>query len=94
MPGTCRVANIPILDLSERIAACVRAARVRDAQAAPLLVERLEDRSADVRFFAIKALEKITGQLLGYRYYDPPAKRAVAVRRWREWLKARPPADK
>lgn len=74
---------------SERIQACIVAAGQRDPQALPLLVERLADSSADVRLFAITALKKMTGQSLGYRYYAPPTERAEAVRRWREWLKAR-----
>lgn len=79
---------------SERIRASVQAGRQRDMRAVPLLVERLEDSSADVRLFAIRALEKITGQTLGYRYFAPPAERAEAVRRWRDWVKAHRPADK
>jgi hypothetical protein len=40
------------------------------------------------------SLQKITGQTMGYRYYDPPQERAEAVQRWRQWLKDRgaPPA--
>lgn len=81
-------------DPSQRIQACIEAVRLEDRKSLPLLVERLEDGSADVRLFAVTALKKMTGQALGYRYYAPPAERADAVRRWREWLKSRVAADK
>ena len=70
----------------ERAAACVRAGATRDRSAVPLLVERLDDPAEDVRFFAIAALERITGQTLDYRYYSAPAERQAAVQRWRRWL--------
>jgi hypothetical protein len=79
---------------SERIRASIQAGCQRDTRAVPLLVERLEDSSADVRMFAIRALKEITGQTLGYRYFAPPAERVEAVRRWREWVKSQRPADK
>jgi DNA-binding transcriptional LysR family regulator len=78
---------------SERIRACRRAAEQGDVSVLPLLVERLEDSAADVRFFAIEALSRMTGQTLGYRYYDKPERRHEAVRRWRQWLKARAAAE-
>ncbi len=73
---------------AERVDACIRAAQAQDASVLGLLVERLEDASADVRFFAIQALERMTGQTLGYRYYDAPEARRQSAWRWREWLKA------
>ena len=76
-------------DPSVRIAAAVRAAELKDEKAVPHLVERLSDGEDDVRFFAYIALRKITGQTMGYRYYDPPQPRAEAIRRWREWMKQR-----
>ena len=44
---------------SVRTRSCVRAAGTGDRDALPLLVERLEDESADVRMFAIGALRRI-----------------------------------
>jgi len=76
-------------DPSVRISAIVQAERLGDAKAFPYLVDRLTDSEADVRFFAIVALKRITGRGMGYRYYDSPAKRAEAVMRWRNWLKGR-----
>jgi len=75
---------------SVRTRSCVKAAGVRDRDALPLLVERLEDESSDVRMFAIGALERMTGKTLGYRFYADRQDRSDAVRRWREWLKSRP----
>jgi hypothetical protein len=74
---------------SERSAACLKAGRQGDESVLPLLVDRLEDPAADVRFFAISALRRITGQTLGYRYYDKPEERLKAVQRWRQWLQDR-----
>ena len=73
---------------AERIEACIGAARRRDSSTLPLLVERLEDPASDVRFFAIAALKRMTGQTFGYRYFDKEPERRTAVRRWRQWLKA------
>jgi hypothetical protein len=53
----------------------------------------LEDDSPDVRMFAIGALRRMTGKDFGYRFYAEEDERAEAVKRWREWLKAQPPAS-
>ena len=73
---------------SVRSRSCVKAARTGDRDALPLLVERLEDESADVRMFAIGALRKMTGKTFGYRFHAGPQQRTEAARRWREWLKS------
>ena len=79
-------------DPVQRIEACIKAARCGDARVVPLLIERLEDSSADVRFYAIRAIEAITGDSHGYRFYAPPAeRRAVVERLRRKWLKRVPP---
>lgn len=62
------------------------AAQRGDRGALPLLVHRLEDEDAGVRLFAIVALEKLTGERLGYHYADPAPQRARAVKRWRAYL--------
>ena len=72
---------------SVRAAACRKAGEVRDQAVVPLLVDRLDDYAADVRMFAILALEKTTSQTLGYRFYDDANARDQAILRWREWLK-------
>lgn len=79
---------------SIRAEACRRAGEAKDASAIPLLVERLDDSAGDVRFFAIGALKRITGQTLGYRYHDDAQMRSQAVWRWRDWLRANPASAK
>jgi hypothetical protein len=74
-------------DPSVRAGAAVEAGRLKDPNAAPYLVDRLSDTESEVRFFAALALEKITGQTMGYRYYESSDRREEAIARWREWLK-------
>ena len=51
-----------------------------------MLVSRLEDEDDAVRFFAIIALEKMTGSRLGYEYHGPEHDRLRAVQTWRRYL--------
>ena len=80
-------------DPSVRAQSAVRAAETDDRQSLPLLVERLEDDSPDVRMLAIEALRRMTGEDFGYRFYADESQRAASVRQWREWLKANPSAQ-
>jgi len=73
-------------DPAVRLEAVRTAGATRDAGHVPYLVDRLTDSETDVRFFAILALDRITGKRMGYRYYETPEKRSRAVRRWRNWL--------
>lgn len=73
-------------DPSVRVAAIVEAGQNKDRKAVPFLVDRLGDSDSCVRFYAILALEKITGKTMGYRYYEVPQQRAAAEERWRQWL--------
>ena len=78
-----------------RIRAIRAAGQRRDVQVVPLLVDRLEDEDEAVRFYAIQALERITGMALGYLYYKPASHRGRAVDRWRRYLhqtRSDPPA--
>ena len=75
----------------DRILAIREAGERRDRQAVPLLVDRLEDEDSAVRFYAILALERITGERLGYQYEDSSAERQVAVERWRKFAADAPP---
>ena len=79
-------------DPSVRMAAVLEAGRWKRIKAVPYLVDRLTDSEAEVRFAAIQALQKITGQTMGYRYYEPSTKRDEAARRWRKWLGEGEPA--
>jgi HEAT repeat protein len=81
-------------DPAVRLKAVRRAGELRDAQAAPYLVDRLTDSEPEVRFFAILALERIAGTRLGYAYYAPAGEREQAVQRWRRWLAERRQQDK
>jgi hypothetical protein len=55
------------------------------------LVDRLEDEDQGVRFFAISALDRLTGRRFGYRAHDPARARETAVERWRRHLRASGP---
>ena len=81
-------ANFNSDDVNERILAIRQAGQEKNQSAVPLLVDRLEDEDAAVRFFAILALERITGHRLGYEYRQPDAMRAKSVEIWREYLKS------
>ena len=39
-------------------------------------------------YFVGHGLQKLTGETLGYRYYDDESARAPAIARWRAWLAA------
>jgi hypothetical protein len=78
--------NLNSADPQARINAIVQVANARDPQAVPLLVGLLDDDDGAVRFYAVLALEKITGTRRGYDYAAPAWRRAVAVQRWRDWL--------
>lgn len=56
------------------------------------MVEELDSGDAAVRFHAIRALEAVTRQTLGYRWYADAAERREAVKAWRRWLAERSPA--
>ena len=72
------------------IPAIKRAAENKDRRAIPRLVQDLDDNDPAVRFAAINALRRITGEDFGYRYYDSAYDRRPAVARWQLWLKNHP----
>ena len=76
----------------DRIVAIREAGERRDRMAVPLLVDRLEDEDPAVRFYSILALERITGDRLGYRYEESASERHEAVERWRKFA-SMPPHD-
>ena len=71
----------------DRILAIRAAAQALDREAVPLLVDRLEDEDEAVRFYAILALDRITGRRLGYDYAQPSWKRSQAVEQWRKFVR-------
>jgi HEAT repeat protein len=66
------------------------AASSDDRKAIPQLVEYLDNHDPAIRFAAISALKRMTGQDLGYRYYLGEGDRRPAVERWKQWLKEHP----
>jgi hypothetical protein len=68
-------------------------AEAQDESVVPQLVEELDNDDPAVRFYAIRALEELTGQTLGYRYYDDDLERRPAVESWRCWLDERRAGD-
>jgi hypothetical protein len=66
------------------------AAIARDHKAIPRLIVDLDNGDSAIRFAAIGALEKMTGQTFGYHYYDTELARRPAIERWRHWLKEHP----
>jgi hypothetical protein len=66
------------------------AADNNDRTAIPRLIEDLDDNDSAIRFAAISALTKMTGETFDYRYYDCTADRRPAVKQWHAWLVAHP----
>jgi hypothetical protein len=55
----------------------------------PALVNRLDDDDVAVRLYTIVALEKMTGQRLGYEYAAGRGERQEAVAQWRRYIEQR-----
>ena len=72
------------------IPAIKEAADNNDRKAIPRLVQDLDSEDSAIRFAAIGALRRMTGEDFGYRYYDDEFDRQPAIKRWNEWLKAHP----
>ena len=90
-PPSLSLADLESGDPAVRVQAIKWAGENGLQEAAPLLVDRLDEQDASIRFFAILALERLTGQTLGYEYAGSASSRRQAVGRWREWLKQRGP---
>lgn len=80
-------ATLQSSDPNTRIRAIIVAGRTRDSASVPLLVDRLDDEDEGVRFYAILALDRITGTRLGYDYSANAAQRIEAVERWRAFVR-------
>ena len=72
----------------EQARAAVQLTEHRDVQSIPELIALLNDNDPAVRMYAITALEDLTGQTYGYKFYAPEAERAAAIQRWQEALRA------
>jgi hypothetical protein len=93
MAGGCFSPDPPSINSDSpacAIPAIKAAAASNDRTAIPRLIEDLDNSDSAIRFAAIQALEKMTGQTLDYQYYDEEAARWPAVQRWRQWLKDHP----
>jgi hypothetical protein len=75
-------------DPTVKIPAYKRAVRKKEPAALRQLVADLESDDPAVRFYAIHALDELTGERFGYRFYDNEEQRQAAVGRWRQWLAA------
>lgn len=65
-----------------RIDAAEKAARENNRSAIPQLVELLASDDAAVRFAAIGALQRMTGETYGYRAQDTAANRRKSIDEW------------
>lgn len=80
-------------DPARRIDAVVAAADSRATVLIPAIVDRLDDEDAGVRFYAILALDRLTGRRLGYDYAAPVGTRRQAVNAWRRFVARMPGAQ-
>lgn len=65
--------------------AVAQAARQEDRASIPNLILVLESSDPAQRMLAIGALERMTGQSLGYEYWAPRPVRDEAIARWKAW---------
>lgn len=72
-----------------RIEAIVDAARTGDQNAIPELIGGLDSDDGAVRMLSIRALQRMTGQTLGYDHAAPEWRRREAVERWMAWAGGR-----
>lgn len=69
-----------------KIPAIKKAVREQDRRQIELLISDLDSDDAAVRMFAIEALQRLTGEDLGYRYWDNEIDRRPALERWKTWI--------
>jgi PBP1b-binding outer membrane lipoprotein LpoB len=62
---------------------------LRDTKALRQMVKDLDSDDPAVRFYTINKLKEITGNTLGYRYYDDEMRRLPALKKWQQWLAER-----
>ncbi len=83
-------------DPAERSLAIGRVAREGggDPQRLRDVIEQLESQDPATRLFAIRTLEKFSGDALGYEHEAPRVERDEAVQRWLTWYVERENANK
>jgi hypothetical protein len=72
-------------DPHARLRAVQRAAASGDRSSIPALINLLSSDDAAERMLAIRSLESMTGQTLGYDHAAPPEARREAAGRWAAW---------
>ena len=78
---------IGAVDPLNNIPAIQKAAETKDGKAVPALVGQLNNDDPAVRFYAIQALGRITGQTFDYHFYDDVDQRRPAIARWKAYVK-------
>src|SRR5262249_45948805 len=78
----------------ERLAAVTAAGRTEDRTAIPHLIESLYHDDPVVRLAAIRTLEQLTGQTLGYDYAGPEWERRERAAAWVEWYRRQSPDNR
>lgn len=71
-------------DPASKLYAIHRAGEQNDRAAVPQLVQQLDSDDPAVRMMSIDALERITGERMGYNPYGPLPERREAIERWVE----------
>jgi len=92
------VKNISAAQPDVATAAMNKASEAKSREAIVPLVKRLYDEDPVIRLSAITALENITGENMGYHYYEPEVKRIAAIKLWEAWVEEQnlteePPAE-
>ncbi len=72
-----------------RMYAIEHAARQGDTSAIKQIVEQLDSDDPAVRFIAIGALKRLTGETLGYDHAAPLEQRELAIKRWEKFVETR-----
>jgi hypothetical protein len=78
-------------DPALKIPAMKRGVKAGDTKALAQLVKDLDSDDPAVRFYAIRTLEELTGDRLGYVYFDDEVERKPALLRWNQWLAGQDP---
>lgn len=86
--------SINSADPMAAIPAIQEAARKKDRSSVEALVGRLDSDDAAIRFYAIAALQDITGQTMDYHYYDDAEERKLAIQRWQKWIHHEAPSSR
>lgn len=89
--GTRPKPDVAAREIDAKIPGMKHAGQTHDRSALPGLIDSLNDDDPAVRFFAIAALEKFSGDRFGYEYYLDEEQRKPSIARWREWLKQQQP---